>query len=52
MVGILEALSAPFFSRPFQAEPERVHWTDGIVYKLHTWTGTLLFFCRDVTRQT
>ena len=34
MVGILEFFSAPFFSKPLKAEPYRMHWVVGIVYKL------------------
>ena len=34
MVWILEFFSAPFFSKPLKAEPYRMHWVVGIVYKL------------------
>ena len=44
MVGILEFFSAPGFQKPFKADYTQPHWIVGIVYKLHTMTGSLLFF--------
>ncbi len=46
MAGVLEFLSAPFFHKPVSPDPFQTHWVVGIVYKLHTMTGTLLFFFR------
>lgn len=44
MVGILEFFSAPGFQKPFRANSYQAHWIAGIVYKLHSMTGSFLFF--------
>ncbi|XP_059080250.1 innexin inx2-like [Tigriopus californicus] len=44
MVGIMEFFSAPGFHKPFQAKAFQAHWIVGVVYKLHSMTGTVLFF--------
>ena len=43
-----EFLSAPFFNKPMSPDSYQTHWVVGIVYKLHTMTGSLLFFARLV----
>ena len=43
MTAILQFLSAPFFQKPVSPDPFQTHWIVGIVYKLHTMTGSLLF---------
>ena len=48
MAGVLEFLAAPFFHKPVSPDPLQTHWVVGIVYKLHTMTGTFLFLCRYV----
>jgi len=39
-----EFLASPFFNKPVSPDPYATHWVVGINYKLHTMTGSLLFF--------
>ena len=41
-----EFLASPFFNKPVSPDPYATHWVVGINYKLHTMTGSLLFFSR------
>lgn len=46
MATVLEFLSSSFFNTPVSPDPYATHWVVGIVYKLHTMTGSLMFFFR------
>jgi hypothetical protein len=42
-LGVAEFLSAPFFTSSVTPEPLKTSWVTGLLYKVHTMTGTLLF---------
>ena len=44
MAAVFEFLSAPFYHTPVSPDPYATHWVVGVVYKLHTMTGSILFF--------